>query len=61
VSPDSEERGMTKTSEAKVVTTIRIDGDEAQRLREFAKEEDRSVSSVIRLAVRQYLRYRDGD
>jgi predicted transcriptional regulator len=49
------------TATVKVHTTIRIEGGDAERLRALAKEEDRSVSSVIRLAVRQYLRYRDGD
>ena len=48
-----------KTGRSMEVTTIRIEGDEAERLRVLAKEEDRSVSSVIRLAVRDYLRQTD--
>ncbi len=48
---------MTRKTEAvKVHTTIRIEGDEAERLKALAKEEDRSVSSVIRLAVRDYIK-----
>lgn len=51
---------MTKKAEAvKVHTTIRIEGTDAERLRALAKEEDRSVSSVIRLAVRDYLARKD--
>lgn len=48
-----------KTGSSMEVATIRIEGDEAERLRVLAKEEDRSVSSVIRLAVRDYLRQTD--
>ncbi len=48
---------QTKT----VTTTIRLTGDDAERLRRVAARDDRSLSSVIRLAVRQYLRYRDDD
>ena len=42
-----------------IVTTIRLTGDDAERLRRVAEREDRSMSSVIRLALRQYLRYRE--
>lgn len=48
-----------KTGSSMEVATIRIEGDEAERLRVLAREEDRSVSSVIRLAVRDYLRQTD--
>ena len=40
-----------------VVTTIRITEEEAERLRKVAAREDRSMASVIRLAVRNYLRF----
>ena len=51
---------MTTNSETKaVVTTIRLTGDDAERLRKVAEREDRSMSSVVRLALRQYLRYHE--
>ena len=40
-----------------VTTTIRITEEEADQLRKVAEREDRSMASVIRLAVRAYLRY----
>jgi len=49
---------MTDTQTKEDVTTIRLSGDDAERLRKVAEREDRSMSSVIRLAIRQYLRYR---
>jgi predicted transcriptional regulator len=38
------------------ITTIRIPTEDANRLREVAQNDDRSVSSVVRLALRDYLR-----
>ena len=40
-----------------VTTTVRITEEEADQLRRVAVKEDRSMASVIRLAVRAYLRY----
>ena len=40
-----------------VTTTIRITEDEAERLRKVAARDDRSMASVIRIAVRNYLRF----
>jgi len=38
-----------------VTTTIRMTGAEARKLKAAAKADDRSMSSVIRLAIRDYL------
>jgi predicted transcriptional regulator len=51
---------MTTTTRNKsITTTIRLDPDELERLREIAEREDRSVASIIRLALRSYLRFKE--
>jgi predicted transcriptional regulator len=43
---------MSNTENKGVVTTVRLTGNDAERLRKLAEREDRSMSSVIRLAIR---------
>ena len=44
----------TTAQETRIVT-FKMDGDEYDRLAALARKEDRSVSAVIRLAVRDYV------
>lgn len=37
------------------IATFKIDADDYNRLEDAAREDDRSVSAVLRLAVRDYL------
>lgn len=40
-------------------TTIRLPIEDIEHLREMAAREDRSVSSIVRLALRQYMRFKE--
>ena len=40
-------------------TTIRLPAEELRHLRTMAKREDRSVSSIVRLALRQYMLFKE--
>ena len=39
-----------------VVTTVRLNAQSFQRLKERARQEDRTVSSMVRHVVEEYLR-----
>jgi predicted transcriptional regulator len=46
-------------SEATRTATFKVSLDEYRRLERVAREDDRSVSAVLRLAVRDYLEARE--
>ncbi|MEW6647418.1 MAG: ribbon-helix-helix domain-containing protein [Pseudomonadota bacterium] len=52
-------RGLGKKPK-KVVTTVQLDPDILEGLQRVAEREERTVSAVIRLAVREYLERENG-
>jgi predicted DNA-binding protein len=52
---------MTTASEPEVVVSARIERDDRQRLKRLAAQEDRTVSTLVRRAVREYLADRPDD
>lgn len=42
------------------IATFKVPVDEYERLEQVARDEERSVSAVLRLALRDYLESRDG-
>jgi len=41
------------------IATFKVGRDEYERLEELARDDERSVSAVLRLAVREYLEARE--
>lgn len=50
---------MTTPEPQTRIATFKIPADEYRRLEEIAERDDRSVSAVLRLAVRVYLEERE--
>ena len=47
---------MSTSADSPRVATFKLPGRDYERLERIAREEDRTISAVLRLAVREYLR-----
>ena len=52
---------MRTTSEPEVVVSARIEREDREALEEIALRDDRTVSYLVRCAVREYLTTSDGE
>jgi len=57
---DEDFRRIQKNSEMSTRLTVQISSEIFRKLKKIAEEEERSVSSIIRQAIKEFLRRREG-
>ena len=57
---DEDFRRIQKNSEVSTRLTVQISSEIFRKIKKIAEEEERSVSSIIRQAIKEFLRRREG-